>query len=500
MQQARGTFSGNLIKLVVGTGLAQVVGLAVTPLLTRIYPPEAFGTLALFLALTGIPGVVACGRYEMALLLPEHNREARQLFAVCLLLPVLMAAVMAALVCLWGTEIQAVLNTGALASIFWVMPVYVLLAGWYLAFSFWHTRLKRFGIISLARFTNAAVTSGLKLGSGTGFGATSGALVGSTLVGQALATVQMGALCLVRTGVEARPQWSWRDLKKILIRYRRFPLVDAWGALLNCASWQLPVLVLAIFFSEALVGWYALTWRTLQLPMAMVGSALSQVFFQRAAELRQHPQELARVTAMLFQRLCRLCVAPTLALALFGAELFALVFGSDFESAGEYAEILSVWMFFWFVSSPLSNIFTVLERQDLALRVHVFVFSSRLGALLLGGFQQSIELTLWLFSSSGVLVYGGLAIWNLALAGVRWRHGARILVKELARALPVSLLLLGLKFSPMANSYQALICLGLLGVYLICIAGTDEAIARRMPWLFRWRSSAIRRVDQPPIK
>lgn len=498
MQQARGTFSSNLIKLMVGTGLAQVVGLAVTPLLTRIYPPEAFGTLALFLALTGIPGIIACGRYEMALLLPEHNAEARQLFGVCLLLPLLMAAVIAALVWIWGAEIQAILNTVSLASFFWMIPIYVLLSGWYLAFSFWHTRLKRFGVISLARFTNAAFTSGLKLGLGMGFGATSGVFVGSTLAGQALATVQMGVLCIERAGVEARPLWDWRELRKMLLRYRRFPLVDAWGTLLNCASWQLPALVLAIYFSETLVGWYALTWRTLQLPMAMLGSALSQVFFQRAAELRQHPEELARVTAMLFQRLCRLCIVPTLALTFFGAELFALVFGRDFQSAGEYAEILSVWMFFWFVASPLSNIFTVLERQGLALRVHALVFISRLGALLIGGTQGNIELTLWLLSSSGVLVYGGLMAWNLALAGVKWRHWSRTLLIELARALPVLPLFLGLKFSPLTPVYQALICLGLLGGYLISIAATDDVIARRMPWLFRWRSFLIRADESPP--
>ena len=43
------TFAGDVLKLVSGTTFAQALGILVTPLLTRLYSPEAFGTLAVML-------------------------------------------------------------------------------------------------------------------------------------------------------------------------------------------------------------------------------------------------------------------------------------------------------------------------------------------------------------------------------------------------------------------------------------------------------------------
>ena len=69
------SFAGDVLKLVSGTTIAQLVGILITPVLTRLYAPEAFGTLALFTSITSILGVIACMRYELAIMLPESDEE-----------------------------------------------------------------------------------------------------------------------------------------------------------------------------------------------------------------------------------------------------------------------------------------------------------------------------------------------------------------------------------------------------------------------------------------
>lgn len=73
------TFKGDVLRLVSGTGLTQLIGVLAAPILTRLYAPEAFGVAALFASLTGIPGVLACMRYELSIVLPDNDREAANL-------------------------------------------------------------------------------------------------------------------------------------------------------------------------------------------------------------------------------------------------------------------------------------------------------------------------------------------------------------------------------------------------------------------------------------
>ena len=55
-------YARNVITLMTGTGVAQLIPIAVSPILTRIYSPADFGGLALCLALSSISAVVVSGR------------------------------------------------------------------------------------------------------------------------------------------------------------------------------------------------------------------------------------------------------------------------------------------------------------------------------------------------------------------------------------------------------------------------------------------------------
>jgi O-antigen/teichoic acid export membrane protein len=52
------SFTADVLKLVTGTTLAQIIVVLASPLLTRLYGPEAFGFFALFTSITSIILVV----------------------------------------------------------------------------------------------------------------------------------------------------------------------------------------------------------------------------------------------------------------------------------------------------------------------------------------------------------------------------------------------------------------------------------------------------------
>ena len=88
-----------------------------------------------------------------------------------------------------------------------------------------------------------------------------------------------------------------------LRRHKNFLVYGTWSALLNTASQQLPVLLLAFYFSPKIVGFFALGKTVLSIPLSIVGGAVSQVFFQKASEAHNRSGNLSKVVEEVFKRL-----------------------------------------------------------------------------------------------------------------------------------------------------------------------------------------------------
>lgn len=456
------SFTGDVVQLGGGTAFAQALTLIAAPFLTRLYPPEAFGLLALFVSVSGILGVVACLRYELSIVLPETETEAANLAGLCIALSISLSLFIAVVMGLAGDSLILLINAPGLKAFLWLVPLYVFFHGIFLTCNYWNSRTRSYGRLAAARGAEAAISTSGKIGAGFyGYG-TGGAMICASVLGKAFAVLVLAGQIWRDHGKLFKSAIRWPDMIYGLKRHRKFPLYSAWGGLLNSASWQLPAFLLAAFFSPAIVGFYALGFRILQMPMSVIGAAIGQVFFQRAAQARIDGT-LGQLVEKVFQRLVFIGFFPMLMLALVGQDLYTVIFGSDWAEAGVYTQILSIWAFFWFISSPLSTLFSVLEKQDLGLRIQAAIFSTRLISLTAGGLMGSPRLALVFFSVSGVFVYGFMNLWILQLTGVSVKKALRILFFYFICFLPAGTFVVLLKFWGV-NPW------GLLGACGLCAA------------------------------
>jgi len=440
----KSTFAGDVLKLVSGTTVAQALGVLLAPLLTRLYSPESFGVLALFTSITSIVGVVASLRYELAIMLPEADEEGANLLAVSLGFVLLITGLTVPVVILGRPLLLHLLKAPALGPYLWLIPAMVFFAGAFEALNYWNSRTRHFGRQSLAQVISTTSTQVTRLGAGYAGHATTGTQIGTAVLGPALSAFVLGCGIWHDNGRLFRFSVRWQRMLAGMKRYQRFPLFEIWSGLLNTVSWQLPALLLTQFFSATVVGHYSLGLRVLQLPMGVIGGAIGRVFFQRAAEARIEGK-LAQVTQGGFRRLVMIGLFPMLILALIGREAFAVVFGAQWAEAGTYAQILSVWTCFWFISSPLSTLYGVLERQDLSLALNGVIFATRLLSLWIGGLLQNPRMALVLFALSGTLTYGYLTVKIVSMAGVPWREVWSALGAVLPRFVPTGAVLILLK-------------------------------------------------------
>lgn len=413
------SFSSNVLKLVSGTTFVQVLGIFVAPILTRLYAPEVYGIVALFGSLTGIIGVIACMRYELAIMLPERDEEAANLLGVSLGFTVLISFIMIPIVW-WGRiPVADLLNTPVLAPYLWMAPVAVFLGGISMALNYWNSRTRHFGRLSIAQVTNSLTATPLMLGLGFVGRATAGSMIGSGLAGQAVSTSILGGQIWKDDRKTFLSFIRWRSMKEGIHRYKKFPIFDSWAGLMNIVSLQLPPLLLAFFFSPKIVGFYALGYLLLSKPISLIGNAFSQVFFQRAA-LAKNDGTLSLVVKNTFTRLVSLGSFPFLLIMIIGEDIFSVVFGNQWTEAGIYAQILAPWILLIFFGSPLTTLFSVLEIQERFLIFNSLLLVTRAASLIAGGLANSILMALGLYAGTGAMMWLGLCLYIL------WKSGLKI--------------------------------------------------------------------------
>jgi lipopolysaccharide exporter len=233
-------------------------------------------------------------------------------------------------------------------------------------------------------------------------------------------------------------------------KYKKFPKFSLWASLINTFSWQVPTLFLALFFNTTIVGFYMMGDRVIRMPINVIGRAIAQVFFQKGAEAHREGK-IDLIFLQTVKMLSQIGFIPLLVLTFVGKELFIVLLGQKWAEAGVYVQIMAPWAFILFLAFPLSNIINISEKQEKGLLFNVFILTSRIAALIIGGIADSPRLALAIFSFSGVLCYGWLLLWTGEVAQVPWQKTLRaVFSSDIRWSLSTVMILTILKFLPVS--------------------------------------------------
>ncbi|HEX6016229.1 MAG TPA: oligosaccharide flippase family protein, partial [Geminicoccaceae bacterium] len=346
-----------------GTLLGQLLLVASSPTLTRLYGPEAFGVLAVFTALSAVLGMAAAMRYEFAVpVAPEA--EVPGLVWVGLAAAALLALLTALGVWVAGPWLAALTATPALAPLLWLLPGVVLLNGLALPLGYWSIRRGTVRVNAANRliYTGGQVVPQLALGF-------AGGGAGALVLGYAAGSVAQLAHLLWTLPAAQRAQLAavrLRELWPLARRHWHYPAYSAPSALLQAGTQLAPAVLLAALYGPAAAGWFGLGQRVVGLPTKLLANAASQVFIGEAPRLGDDAavQRLFLRSTGGFALLGLAGLAPV---ALVGPALFALVFGEDWRAAGTMAALLVPQHLARFVVVPVSQTLNLYRRQDLHL-------------------------------------------------------------------------------------------------------------------------------------
>lgn len=385
-----------------GTAAGQLIVIAASPILTRLYTPEDFGLLAVYTAILGILGVVVSLRYQLAIPLPDSDEGAANIAALSLLVVVFITALTTIIVWLLGAEIARFLNSPALEGYLWLVPIGLFLTGLYQILQYWALRTKSFSIIAKTKMLQSVAVAGIQI---TGAALGPVALLGGRALGQAAVNLSLW------NGVKSTlpTQCNSINLKSIFSmakKYKHFPMFSSWAGLLNAGGAQVPPLFFAALFGPAAAGGYMLAQRVVNLPLSVIGGAIADAFLPSSIDALRE-KRLGTHVASLLSTLASLIFPSATLLFFIAPGMFGVLFGEEWYLAGEIVRWLSPMLAIQFLINPVSRIFVTIERQGLALLLQASLFGLRIGALLLAFLAKfSLLDTVKIFSFASALGYG----------------------------------------------------------------------------------------------
>lgn len=408
----RGGFVRDTAILTAGTAIAQAIIIIATPVLSRLYTPAEYGMLALFVAILSISSTLITLRYEVVILLPKCEAEAKALVMLVLGLAIAVGSLIALLACMLSDRIRA---WGGLHDVHSWLTIAVFMSigtAGIATCTNWFNRRREYTSIATTRIMQSLIF--VIIGTVLGLISVTEGLLYSQAISVSLTLIITSSIAY--KSLKPHSRLEPRLLVNVARDYQRAPIFLLPTALLDVVSMQLPVLLITVWFSSDSAGQYSMAWRLLALPGSLVGAAIGQVFFQRLSNT--WPDAMASKALLLktWKMLALFGIVPAIVIMFLGKSLLVWILGTVWHEAGIIAAILAPMVFMSLIHSPTSTAFIVLGMEKLMLYFGVAVLIYRPLCFFVGKYYESLYVGLCLFVTIEIcqmLIFQYLTINNI---------------------------------------------------------------------------------------
>ena len=394
-------FVRNVLVVMTGTAVAQAIGFALSPVISRLFSPAEFGIYGSFDAVASIIATAVTLQYSQAIILPKEDSDAVNLLAVSC-----FCAILLSILCLFVCLIAPGFLNGLMKTTgVWALSLLVcatLVSGMNQSLGAWCVRVKAFKCTSTSQVVRSLSSSGAQLGCGFLKSGPIG-LVGSSVFADTMASLNLG-LTVLRDWRILRHNIGWQYMRRLALEYRDFPMYSATMGVMNALSLGLPMLLLTHFYGLGVAGAYAFAMRIISTPMGFILSALRQVLLQKAAEAHNEGRRLTKLYAKIILGLFTVALIPSLVLIFWAPSIFAWLFGAKWLQAGVFASSLIIWLFFMFCNLPAVLFGRIIRIQRQMFIFDVTLLFLRTTCLYFGCTYLSPSSTILIFSCVGGLM------------------------------------------------------------------------------------------------
>lgn len=366
--------------------MAQVVVVAFSPLITRIYSPEVFGLQGVFLSMLGILSPLVALRFPMAIITAETNVEVLKLVRLAIIVAIASTSLLLGGLLLGGETAMILIGAEKLGSLVFLLPLALFSVALQEITDYHAARLGAFRLIGIVSVCQAFATNSARVVGGL-MNPIAFVLV---LVSSLAPALKSTMLMIGSRDLRFRATGFTVDEAVHLVKkYRDFPFYRMPTDFIRALSSSAPIVFLSAFYSPAVAGFYLLAHTVIKLPLNVIGVALGNVIYAKFAELERERKPLfplaSRVTVIQL-------LGPGSLLLIIGfyfPPLFSFAFGKNWATAGEYGQWMVLWVVCMLANIPTVRALPVIGRQGWHLAFNCLIAVVGIGGLFLGAITSS---------------------------------------------------------------------------------------------------------------
>ncbi|MEX0721070.1 MAG: oligosaccharide flippase family protein [Balneolaceae bacterium] len=408
----------NVATLSSGTILANLITIVATLFLTRLFTPQEIGYLTFFNSSAIVLANIFTLGYEFAIVTPKKSRVALHLTlgaSALLFFFSIILSVLVLLILLLNVEP----DIGLPVNWFIFLPFAVLILGFINISQEWFTRTEQYKLLSVTKTLQSLATAIPQILIGYYFLNSIGLVIGY-IVGRATSSIVYVWKFIQNklTDIATR-----KSIFSTLKEYKRYPKYISPTIIIDRLSLEAPYFLISFLFGESALGFFAISYRVLSVPMTFIGSAVGQVFFKFLARKKNKAIQLSPALIKTWLALSIIGILPIVVILVGGADLFQIVFGEEWGFSGTLAILLVPMLYLDFISSPTGRSFLVLNLEHYS---PVFSFARITyvcGSIIVGYYFGNILLAVLLLSLSRALA---LIIQNGILFLKAKQHDAKL--------------------------------------------------------------------------
>jgi lipopolysaccharide exporter len=391
-------FGRNILKLANTSIIATLISLLSLPVITRIYDPSVFGEFQILLSTIGLLSVIGSFKYEMAIVLPKNKTEANAVYSLSILLLIISTTIFSFLFYFFGSWFLELINAQVLEPYLFMLVIGIFLSGAVQIARYVLTKEKNFHKLGNNRVIEAGTAQGLKIGIG---------LVSPTFLGLFISQLVGYILSLYLAMKKSTVSFSFSKKRvwTVFRKYKKFLYFNTPAVFVNTLALQLPIFFIAKYFGTEYVGYYMLALRLIEVPLKIIGNAISQVYYKEAADTyHKGIDKLLNLYVNTVKKLALFMIVPTALIYFISEPLIPYILGENWAMTGQVMSMLVLWKFFEMINYPISTTLTVIDQQHIDLFLKLFVsLGFRVFALLT--FTSSFFEMMWALVISASFYY-----------------------------------------------------------------------------------------------
>lgn len=413
------SFVKNALTVAFGSIIVQTITIVFSPFLTRIYGPEAFGILGIFLSITTIISPVITLTYSTAIILPDKEENAIGLMRISLISSLIISTLILLIIAI---ILNIEINTYQYSKIInfaYLIPLTIFTTALTQIFNQWLIRRGLYKNIATLSISQSIVMNTSKVGIGL-INPSAGALISLSSIDQLILFLQYYFKFPSQVKLIFSGHIPYKKCLKLGAEYKSFPFYRAPQMLFNSLTKGAPILVLAYFFGPIAAGFYSIGNRVMNIPADVIGKSIGSVYYPKIAKAKNNNEDISSYILKATLGMASLAIMPICLIAIFGPMLFGIAFGKEWIQAGFYARWLSILIFSEFILHPAKDAMLVSHYQKVLLYFEIFTFIIKVLSLAIGYYYFEVDTAaIALYSITGMISSSFLLTWVFFIA--KWK-------------------------------------------------------------------------------